>query len=156
MGADGWVSGLVNAFPEETVAVYRLAGEGRLEEALAIYRWFAPLLKLDVATKLVQNIKLAEALAGVGTETVRAPRLPLAGAERAAVAAIVKEALAARPRIPPLDRSTGSPRPPSTWAKQQSRRPPVSCAQPGGGGVGWKRTPFSCARDELVWVGCPG
>ena len=102
MGADGWVAGLVNAFPEETVAVYRLAVQGRLEEALAIYRWFAPLLKLDVSTKLVQNIRLAEAMAGVGTETVRAPRLPLAGAEREAVSAIVREALAARPSIPPL------------------------------------------------------
>jgi 4-hydroxy-tetrahydrodipicolinate synthase len=105
MGADGWVAGLVNAFPEETVAVYRLAREGRLAEALAIYRWFAPLLKLDVSTKLVQNIKLVEAMVGVGNETVRPPRLPLAGAERDAAAAIVRAGLANRPKLPRL--STG-------------------------------------------------
>jgi 4-hydroxy-tetrahydrodipicolinate synthase len=105
MGADGWVAGLVNAFPEETVAVYRLAREGRLAEALAIYRWFAPLLKLDVSTKLVQNIKLVEAMVGVGNETVRPPRLPLAGAERDAAAAIIRAGLANRPKLPRL--STG-------------------------------------------------
>ena len=99
MGADGWVAGLVDAFPAETVAVWRLARAGRLAEALAIYRWFAPLLELDVSPRLVQNIKLAEAMAGVGTETVRAPRQKLAGAERARVEAIIREALRTRPAL---------------------------------------------------------
>lgn len=103
MGADGWVAGLVDAFPEETVALWRLGKVGRLEEALAIYRWFSPLLTLDVSPRLVQNIKLAEALVGVGTERVRPPRLPLAGAERARVKAIIERALAERPSLPRLD-----------------------------------------------------
>lgn len=102
MGADGWVAGLVVAFPKETVAIYKLAKAGRVEEARAIYRWFAPLLHLDVSMKLVQNLKLCEAMVGVGTEHVRAPRLPLAGAERERVAAIIKAGLAARPALPAL------------------------------------------------------
>jgi 4-hydroxy-tetrahydrodipicolinate synthase len=100
MGADGWVAGLVVAFPKETVAIYKLAKAGRLEEARAIYRWFAPLLHLDVSMKLVQNLKLAEAMVGVGTEHVRAPRLPLTGAERERVEAVIKAGLAARPALP--------------------------------------------------------
>lgn len=99
MGAVGWVAGLVCAFPEETVAVYNLALAGRLEEARALYRWFTPLLRLDVSTKLVQNIKLAEAIVGLGNERVRPPRLPLAGAERAEVTAIIEQALAVRPPL---------------------------------------------------------
>ncbi len=102
VGADGWVAGLVDAFPAETVAVWRLARAGRLEEALRIYRWFIPLLELDVSPRLVQNIKLAEALVGVGTETVRGPRQKLAGAERARVEAIIREALRTRPALPAL------------------------------------------------------
>lgn len=102
MGADGWVAGLVVAFPKETVAIYKLAKAGRLEEARAIYRWFAPLLHLDVSMKLVQNLKLCEAMVGVGTEHVRAPRLPLAGAERERVAAVIKAGLAARPQLPAI------------------------------------------------------
>lgn len=100
LGADGWVAGLVCAFPEETVAIYRLARAGLYEEALAIYRWFMPLLHLDVSTKLVQNIKLAEALAGRGTETVRPPRLPLEGEERKQVMSIISTALETRPALP--------------------------------------------------------
>lgn len=100
MGAVGWVAGLVNAFPGETVAIYRLTKAGRLDEALAIYRWFAPLLKLDVSTKLVQNIKLAEAIVEVGNEIVRPPRLALAGAERTAILGIIREAVATRPALP--------------------------------------------------------
>jgi len=100
VGADGWVAGLVCAFPAETVAVWRLARAGRVDEALAIYRWFTPLLELDVSPRLVQNIKLAEAIVGVGSETVRPPRLPLAGEERARVEKIVRDALAARPALP--------------------------------------------------------
>ena len=78
-GAVGWVAGLVCAFPRETVAVYRLAKTGKIEEALRIYRWFMPLLELDIHSKLVQYIKLAETQAGIGSEYVRAPRLTLVG-----------------------------------------------------------------------------
>lgn len=102
MGADGWVAGLVVAFPKETVAIYKLAKAGRWDEARTIYRWFAPLLHLDVSMKLVQNLKLAEAMVGVGTEHVRAPRLPLAGAERERVMAVIEAGLAARPALPQL------------------------------------------------------
>jgi 1-pyrroline-4-hydroxy-2-carboxylate deaminase len=100
MGATGWVAGLVVAFPAETVAIYRLVQAGRLDEARAIYRWFRPLLDLDVSTDLVQNIKLAEALAIGSNDRVRAPRLPLAGPARERVAAIVEQALANRPVLP--------------------------------------------------------
>jgi 1-pyrroline-4-hydroxy-2-carboxylate deaminase len=97
MGACGWVAGLVDAFPEETVAIHRLIMDGRAEEARKIYRWMSPLLHLDVSRKLVQNIKLVESIVGVGTETVRPPRLPLAGEERAQVIALVEQALKTRP-----------------------------------------------------------
>ena len=100
MGAVGWVAGLVCAFPRETVVLYEWAREGRLEEALALYRWFRPLLDLDVSTKLVQNIKLAEAIVGIGTEHVRPPRLPLAGEERERVTHVIEAALATRPELP--------------------------------------------------------
>jgi 4-hydroxy-tetrahydrodipicolinate synthase len=100
MGADGWVAGLVCAFPKETVAIYELAKAGRSDEALAIYRWFLPLLELDINTKLVQNIKLAEVATGIGTENVRAPRLPLIGDERANVLKIINDGLATRPQLP--------------------------------------------------------
>ena len=100
MGACGWVAGLVNAFPAETVAIHRLIQAGRIEEARRIYRWFAPLLHLDVSRKLVQNIKLAESLVGVGNENVRPPRLPLIGEERERVATLVKQALQTRPSLP--------------------------------------------------------
>ncbi|AWK88373.1 dihydrodipicolinate synthase family protein [Azospirillum thermophilum] len=102
MGADGWVAGLVDAFPEETVAIYKLFRAGRFDEALKIYRWFIPLLELDVSTKLVQNIKLAEAMAGIGNERVRPPRLPLAGEERDRVVRIIEQALKTRPTLPKL------------------------------------------------------
>lgn len=100
MGANGWVAGLVCAFPEETVAIYRLHKAGRYEEALKIYRWFLPLLELDINAKLVQNIKLAEVYTGIGTETVRAPRLPLIGEERAEVIDIIETGLKNRPELP--------------------------------------------------------
>ncbi len=98
LGADGLLAGLVTAFPRETVALYDLMKAGKWQEALALYQWFTPLLHLDVSTKLVQNIKLAETLAGVGNEHVRRPRLPLAGAERERCAGIIEAALAKRPR----------------------------------------------------------
>lgn len=100
MGADGWIAGLVCAFPKETVAIYELQKVGRIREALEIYRWFLPLLELDINTKLVQNIKLAEVATGIGTENVRLPRLPLAGAERAHVEQIIADGLKSRPTLP--------------------------------------------------------
>jgi len=100
MGSDGWVSGLVDAFPAETVAIYKLAKAGRAQEALDIYRWFLPLLELDINSLLVQNIKLAETATNLGTEYVRAPRLPLQGAERERVLAIIAEGLRTRPTLP--------------------------------------------------------
>lgn len=100
MGSDGWVAGLVCAFPRETVAIYELIQQGRYEEAREIYRWFLPLLELDINTKLVQNIKMAEAAVGLGNENVRAPRLPLAGSEREEVQAIIEEGLRTRPELP--------------------------------------------------------
>jgi 4-hydroxy-tetrahydrodipicolinate synthase len=100
MGSHGWVSGLVDAFPKETVAIYKLAKAGRIDEALKIYRWFLPLLELDINAQLVQNIKLAEVATGLGTEYVRAPRLPLQGAERERVLAIISEGLRTRPVLP--------------------------------------------------------
>jgi len=100
LGAAGWVAGLVCAFPRETVALYSLVKAGRIEEALSLYRWFMPLLHLDVSTKFVQNIKLAESKADGGNERVRPPRLPLAGEERARVEQTIARALAARPQLP--------------------------------------------------------
>jgi 4-hydroxy-tetrahydrodipicolinate synthase len=100
VGAVGWVAGLVVAFPKETVAIYRLMKAGRRDEAMAIYRWFRPLLDLDVSTYLVQNIKLAEALAIGSNDRVRMPRMPLQGERRAQVQAIVEKALATRPQLP--------------------------------------------------------
>jgi len=100
MGADGWVAGLVCAFPAETVAVYRLIKAGRVEEALAIYRWFLPVLELDIHSKLVQYIKLAEVQTGIGSEYVRAPRLPLVGKEREKVLSTIGECVASRPALP--------------------------------------------------------
>ena len=99
MGADGWVAGLGCAFPRETVAIYRLVKAGMIQEALPIYRWFLPVLELDISSKLVQNIKLAEAMTGLGNEIVREPRLPLVGEERERVLAILDAALANRPEL---------------------------------------------------------
>ncbi|MDH5413113.1 MAG: dihydrodipicolinate synthase family protein [Flavobacteriaceae bacterium] len=100
MGADGWIAGLVCAFPAETVAIYELQKVGRIQEAIEIYRWFLPLLELDINPKLVQNIKLAEVYTGIGTEFVRAPRLPLFGEERKHVIKIIEDCLETRPILP--------------------------------------------------------
>lgn len=100
MGADGWIAGLVCAFPKETVAIYELQKVGRIQEAIEIYRWFLPLLELDINPKLVQNIKLAEVATGIGTENVRAPRLPLFGEEREKVLGIIERGLQTRPTLP--------------------------------------------------------
>ena len=98
LGVSGWVAGLVNAFPEESVHLWDLAAADRWTEARTLYRWFTPLLHLDVHVKLVQYIKLAQAMAGLGTETTRAPRLALESEERKRIAAIIQTGLDARPR----------------------------------------------------------
>jgi len=100
MGAEGWIAGLVCAFPRETVAIYELQKVGRIKEAIEIYRWFLPLLELDINPKLVQNIKLAEKYTNIGTEHVREPRLPLFGEERKQVIDIIENSLKTRPRLP--------------------------------------------------------
>ncbi|MRH99276.1 dihydrodipicolinate synthase family protein [Kriegella sp. EG-1] len=100
IGADGWVAGLVCAFPKETVAIYELAKAGYVIEATKIYRWFLPLLELDISPQLVQNIKLAEVATGLGTENVRAPRLPLTGEERNRVLNIIADGIKSRPQLP--------------------------------------------------------
>jgi dihydrodipicolinate synthase/N-acetylneuraminate lyase len=98
LGAKGWVSGLTNAFPVESLLLYAALREGDLERARVIYRWFMPLLHLDAEHDLVQSIKLAEQIMGRGTERVRPPRLPLTGERRAAVIAMVERARDTRPR----------------------------------------------------------
>lgn len=100
LGAVGWVGGLVCAFPAETVAIYRLVKVGKIAEALTIYRWFLPLLELDLHAKLVQYIKLAEQQAGIGSELVRAPRLSLTGAERERILEVIDSSIANRPKLP--------------------------------------------------------
>jgi 1-pyrroline-4-hydroxy-2-carboxylate deaminase len=97
LGARGWVSGLTNAFPAESLALYEALRDGDLERARRIYRWFMPLLHLDSEPDLVQSIKLAEQILGRGSERVRPPRLPLAGERRAQVTALVERARATRP-----------------------------------------------------------
>ncbi|MEY2649070.1 MAG: hypothetical protein RLZZ45_811 [Bacteroidota bacterium] len=99
LGADGLVAGLVDAFPKETVVMYNLVKAGRMEEAIAIYRWFMPLLELDIHPKLVQYIKLAAVETGIGTEHVRAPRLPLIGEERERVLKVIRDGIATRPKL---------------------------------------------------------
>ncbi|TVZ55860.1 4-hydroxy-tetrahydrodipicolinate synthase [Lutibacter sp. Hel_I_33_5] len=100
IGSDGWVAGLVDAFPAETVAIYELQKAGRVKEALEIYRWFMPLLELDINPKLVQYIKLASKFTNIGSEYVRAPRLMLQGEERIRIEKIIEEGLKVRPTLP--------------------------------------------------------
>jgi 4-hydroxy-tetrahydrodipicolinate synthase len=97
LGAVGWVSGLVNAFPEENRLLWDLATSGKYEEAVKVYRWYTPLLHLDTHIKLVQYIKLAMAETGLGSEMVRAPRLPLVGKEREEILAVIRQAIKTRP-----------------------------------------------------------
>jgi 1-pyrroline-4-hydroxy-2-carboxylate deaminase len=99
LGADGWVAGLVDAFPRETVAVFRLMKAGKYAEALQIYRWFLPLLELDIQPKLVQYIKLAATQTGIGSEHVRAPRLKIEGEERKRVLMTIRLAMETRPDL---------------------------------------------------------
>jgi 4-hydroxy-tetrahydrodipicolinate synthase len=100
LGADGWVAGLVDAFPRETVAIYKLVKAGRIAEATAIYRWFMPLLELDIQPKLVQYIKLAATATGIGSPYVRAPRLELEGKEKETVLEVIRHGVATRPVLP--------------------------------------------------------
>jgi dihydrodipicolinate synthase/N-acetylneuraminate lyase len=100
LGAQGWISGLVNAFPDENRVLWDLATSGQWEQARELYRWYTPLLHLDTKVKLVQYIKLAMAETGLGSEMVRAPRLPLAGEEREEILGIIRQAIATRPALP--------------------------------------------------------
>jgi 4-hydroxy-tetrahydrodipicolinate synthase len=104
LGCSGWIAGLVVAFPRETVAIYRLVQAGRIAEALEIYRWFLPLLHLDIGPKFVQQIKLTEAIVRGVSHLTREPRLPLTGAEEAAVRAVVAQGLATRPDLSRYER----------------------------------------------------
>ena len=97
MGADGWVAGLVNAFPAESVRVFELARDGRARDARTLYEWFLPMLRFDTVGKFVQLIKLVQQEVGMGTETVRPPRLALEGEEREAALRVVRQALSSRP-----------------------------------------------------------
>ena len=99
LGARGWVSGLTNVFPRESIALWDAVQHGDLATALKIYRWFMPLLHLDAEHDLVQSIKLAEAVMGRGSERVRMPRMPLQGERRAEVIRLVEAAEAARPAL---------------------------------------------------------
>lgn len=99
LGATGWISGLTNVFPRESVMLFKLARAGRIKEAREIYRWFMPLLRLDTIPTLVQCIKLAEQLLGRGSENVRLPRLALQGQERDYVEQVVAQALRSRPDL---------------------------------------------------------
>ena len=104
LGVDGWIGGLVDAFPAETVAIYKLMKLGRYKEALDIYRWFLPLLELDIHSKLVQYIKLAATQTGISTPYVRAPRLMLEGKEKETVLSIINKGIATRPTLPDLSK----------------------------------------------------
>ncbi len=98
-GAVGWIAGLVNALPAESVRLFDLAMAGKHAEVAALYDWFLPLLRLDVVPKFVQLIKLAQQECGIGSERVRPPRLVLEGAERAEALAVIRERLGRRPRV---------------------------------------------------------
>src|SRR5262249_49773834 len=100
LGAVGWVSGLVNAFPSENRLLWDLAEAGRWEEAREVYRWYTPLLHLDTHVKLVQYIKLAMQECGLGSEGGRPPRLPLEGEERGRILALIRRGIATRPKVP--------------------------------------------------------
>lgn len=102
LGATGWVSGLVNAFPAENRLLWDLAMAGRWDEAVKVYRWYTPLLHLDTHVKLVQYIKLAQQECGLGSELTRAPKLPLVGEERERILGIIRRGIATRPRTGPI------------------------------------------------------
>ena len=110
VGARGWVAGLVNALPAESVAVFELARQGRVDEAFEIYSWFLPLLRLDTVPEFVQLIKLVQAEVGMGSERVRAPRLPVQGRAREDVLELVRDHLRRRPQLPEGPWSRGAAR----------------------------------------------
>ncbi|MBX2831171.1 MAG: dihydrodipicolinate synthase family protein [Rhodospirillales bacterium] len=99
LGAVGWISGFTDAFPKESVALWKLLSEGKYKEALTIYRWFTPVLHMDVHAKLVQYIKLAQEMTGVGKPHVRAPRLALVGEELKTIKATIQKAIDTRPSV---------------------------------------------------------
>ncbi|HNB27978.1 MAG TPA: dihydrodipicolinate synthase family protein [Alphaproteobacteria bacterium] len=99
LGIEGWVSGLTDVFPEESVELWNLCQAGRFAEARALYRWFTPVLHLDTSPKLVQYIKLGQQVVGIGSEKVRAPRMELAGEERAHILGLYEKAIASRPKL---------------------------------------------------------
>ena len=99
MGAVGWIAGLVNAYPKESVKLFELARDGGPKAAESLYAWFLPLLRLDTVPTFVQLIKLVQAKVGMGSEQVRAPRLPVAGAEREAALKVIDHAIATRPEL---------------------------------------------------------
>lgn len=99
LGAIGWISGFTDAFPQESVALWKLLSEGKYKEALEIYRWFTPVLHMDVHAKLVQYIKLAQEMTGVGKAHVRSPRLPLVGEEMERIRATIQKAIDTRPKL---------------------------------------------------------
>lgn len=101
-GAVGWIAGMVNAMPVESVRLFELARAGRQDEAFELYSWFLPLLRLDIGTKFVQMIKLAVEYAGWGSSSVRAPRFELSGAERTAVMKVIEDGFATRPELKEL------------------------------------------------------
>jgi 4-hydroxy-tetrahydrodipicolinate synthase len=98
VGASGWIAGLANALPRESVELFRLAANGQREEAFELYRWFLPLLRLDTAVKFVQFIKLVQAEVGMGNPRVRPPRLELIGDEQEQIQDLIRKALARRPK----------------------------------------------------------
>ncbi len=108
MGATGWVAGLVNALPLESVRVFELARDGRLDEARALYEWFLPLLRLDTVPKFVQLIKLVQTEVGQGNAAVRPPRLELVGKELADVTSLIRERLACRPKLDATSSTTSN------------------------------------------------
>jgi len=99
-GATGWVAGLVNAFPHESITLFKLAKAGRWAEAEPLYHWFLPLLRMDVVPKFVQLIKLVQSRVDLGSQAVRAPRLVLAGDELAQANVVITQALATKPALP--------------------------------------------------------
>ena len=102
-GATGWIAGLVNAYPRESVVLFDLAMAGRFDELRPLYEWFLPLLRLDVVVKFVQLIKLAQESVGMGSSRVRAPRLPLTGEELAAAQKVIRHAIATKPVLPTVE-----------------------------------------------------
>jgi 1-pyrroline-4-hydroxy-2-carboxylate deaminase len=99
MGATGWVAGLVNAYPKESVKLFELARDGGPKAAESLYKWFLPLLRLDTVPTFVQLIKLVQEKVGMGSERVRAPRLPVAGAEREYALKVIEHAIATQPKV---------------------------------------------------------